>query len=83
MPSMFSRTIAVFRWIARATIVFVALMEQVASPSRSSLSVLGRYRCSCSCIVPCERGDNTYSGVCYSHAPREIIVMGLLVGSNR
>ena len=28
MPSMFSRTIAVFRWTARATIVFVALWSR-------------------------------------------------------
>ena len=29
MPSMFSRTIAVLRWTARATIVFVALWSRL------------------------------------------------------
>src|SRR5436309_15571858 len=82
MRSMFSRTIAVLRSTATATIVFVFVVEYVTGSSGSPLSILGRYRCSYSRIVPCKRGDDTHSSVGYSHTLREIIMTCLLVVSN-
>src|SRR2546421_5526934 len=48
----------------------------------SPLSIPGRYRCSYPIIFPCERGDDTYSGVCYSYTLREIVAACLMVISN-
>src|SRR2546422_9767606 len=48
----------------------------------SPLSIPGRYRCSYPIIVPCERGDDTYSGGCYSYTLREVILPGLIIVSN-
>jgi hypothetical protein len=59
------------------------VVEKVTGSSGSPLSIPGGYRCSYSPIVPCEGGDDTHSGVGYSHTLREIIVTGLLVVSNR
>src|SRR5881409_2655970 len=54
----------------------------MTSSRGTPLSIPGRYRCSYPIIFPCERSNDTYSGVCYSHTLREIITACLLVISN-